>query len=137
MKGVVISTIPIHQDERGSLLALDALQSLPFELKRCFFIWGCPSYASRAGHSMSAPMALVALRGRVTIDFDTVSEQLTLELAEPNRLVCIEAGVWLRMRNFSVNALIAVASSSYYSDTQYSDVPQPVLLGRTSSGENL
>ena len=81
-------------------------------------------------------MALVALRGRVTIDFDTVSEQLTLELAEPDRLVCIEAGVWLRMREFSADALVAVATSSYYTETQYSDAPQAVLSGRTALGEN-
>jgi hypothetical protein len=132
MKGVAISTVPIHRDERGALLALDALQSLPFELRRCFFIWGCPASASRAGHSVSAPMALVALRGNVTIDFDTGSEQLTLELSKPDRLVCIEAGVWLRMRNFSADALVAVASSSYYTDTRYSDLPQPDLLSSTS-----
>lgn len=77
-------------------------------------------------------MALVALRGNVTIDFDTGSEQLTLELSKPDRLVCIEAGVWLRMRNFSTDALVAVASSSYYTDTRYSDLPQPDLLSSTS-----
>lgn len=128
IKGVALSTVPIHRDERGSLLALDALQSLPFELKRCFFIWGCPAAATRAGHSVSAPMAIVALRGRVTIDFDTGSEQLTVELTQPDRLVCIEAGAWLRMREFSADALIAVASSSYYAETNYSDLPQPALL---------
>ena len=127
MKGVAISIVPIHQDGRGSLLALDALQSLPFELKRCFFIWGCPAEASRAGHSVSAPMAMVALRGRVTIDLDTGSERMTLDLTEPDRLVCIEAGVWLRMRNFSAEALISIATSSYYADTRYFDLPQPDL----------
>ena len=81
-------------------------------------------------------MALLALRGSVTIDFDIVSEQLTLELARPDRLVCVEPGVWLRMRNFSVDALVAVASSSYYAETTYSDFPQPALLECTSQTEN-
>jgi len=130
MRGVSILTIPIHHDERGSLLAFDARQSLPFDLKRCYFIWGCPEGKSRAGHSVSAPMALIVLRGWVTVDLDNACEQLAIELSTPNRMVCIEAGVWLRLRDFSADALLAVASPAYYEDIQYFDSPQPALLQR-------
>ncbi len=131
MKGVSILPVPIHHDERGSPLALDARQSLPFELKRCYFIWGCPDGKSRAGHSVSAPMALIALRGQVAVDLDNASERLTLELSTPDRMVCIDAGVWLRLRDFSADALLAVASPTHHQDTSYFDSPQPALLERS------
>jgi len=136
MKGVSVSTIPTHQDDRGYLLSLDAQQSLPFELKRCFFIWGCPAFASRAGHSVSSPIALVALRGSVTIDLDNGDQRLRLELTQPDHLVCIEAGIWHRLRQFSPDALIAVATSSHYSETKYFDTPQPGFRDHAESRED-
>jgi hypothetical protein len=128
IRGILFSEIPVHQDERGALVALDRNQSLPFEVKRCFFIWGCPPLAVRAGHSISADIGLLALRGSVIIDLDNAADKLTVELSGPQHLLCIHAGVWLRLRAFSADALIAVAASSLYFETKYFEAPQPDLL---------
>jgi hypothetical protein len=128
LRGILFVDIPLHQDERGTLLALDRQQSVPFEIKRCFFIWGCPSPAVRAEHALSSEIALLALRGSVSIDLDNGEEQLTIKLNHPQRLLCIQAGVWLRLRSFSADSLIAAAAASEYSETSYFDAPQPALF---------
>jgi hypothetical protein len=109
------------------LLALDHNQSLPFEIKRCFFIWGCPPLGSRAGHSISADIGLLALRGSAIVDLDNGAEKVAVELSEPRQLLCVHAGVWLRLRGFSADAIIGVAASRLYSETEYFPVPRPDL----------
>lgn len=129
MQGVELIDLPRHSDRRGSLVAVEGGAFLPFEVRRVFFIWDVPQSVARAEDSMSAHEALVALQGEVTIDLDNGREKLSIRLSRPDQALCVHAGVWLRMRDFSPQAMIMAASSKKHADTERFSEPKPDLLG--------
>jgi hypothetical protein len=129
ISGVELIDIPLHQDARGSLLALDRDQSLPFGVARVIVLSACPESAVRGEHALSAHVALLALSGRVTVDLNNGREQRTLHLARPDQLLCVHAGVWLRLRNFSPSGIFLEAASKCFREVTYFDGPRPDVLG--------
>jgi hypothetical protein len=107
MLGVELIPLPAHRSDTGTLVALDRAQSLPFYLQRMFVIFACARGARRAEHATSAHHALLPVQGGFSIDLDNGRERETLRLDSPDRLICIHAGVWLRLRDLSPETIIA------------------------------
>jgi hypothetical protein len=128
MLGVELIDLPVHQRDNGALVALDRNQHLPFAVQRVFVILACPTTATRAEHSSSTHQAILAVQGTVVIDLDNGREQDTLILDSLDRAVCIHAGVWLRLRDFSPSTIVLVAASKLYADTEYFAGPNPGFL---------
>jgi len=126
--GAALIDLPVHEDRRGNLIALDRYQSLPFGVERVIFISSCPESAIRGEHATSGHLALVALTGSVTVDLDNGREQATLQLSRPNQALCVHAGVWVRLRNFTRSAIVLEVLSTCYRDVTYFDEPRPDLL---------
>lgn len=128
MLGVTLVDLPRHADSRGCLVALEEGKFLPFEVRRVFFMWCVPASAVRAEDAISSHEALIALQGGVTLDLDNGDEQMSIHLSRPDQALCMHAGVWVRMRNFSKEAIILVAASQKHSETKRFGEPQPQLL---------
>lgn len=77
---------------------------------------------------MTSHEALVALRGEVTIDLDNGEEKMSMRLSHPNQALCVHAGVWLRIRDFSEGAIILAAASRKHGETVRFKEPQPQLF---------
>lgn len=132
MLGVTLVDLPRHSDDRGYLVALEGGKLLPFEVRRVFFMWGVPASAVRAEDAISSHEALIALQGEVTIDLDNGEEHMSIRLSRPDQALCMHAGVWVRMRDFSEEAMILAASSQKYSETEHFVEPQPQFLAAHS-----
>jgi hypothetical protein len=128
MLGIELVHPPLHASDSGALVALDRNQNLPFKVQRLFVIFACPEDATRAAHSSTTHQAILAVQGSVTVDLDNGREQATLVLDSVDRVLCIHAGVWLRLRNFSPATIIVVAASKLFSETEYFDRPKTELL---------
>ena len=60
--------IPLHTDERGSLLALEkSPDKLQFEPVRVFYLLDVPAGKKRACHAVSCDLFILALSGEVTL----------------------------------------------------------------------
>ena len=128
MLGVELIPLPAHRSDTGILVALDRAQSLPFHLQRMFVIFACARGARRAEHATNSHHALLAVQGGLSIDLDNGCERETLYLDSPDRLICIHAGVWLRLCDLSPETIITAAASKIYSETRYFDGPRAELL---------
>lgn len=129
MRGVDRHTLSGHADHRGMLHVLEQDAPLPFAIARVFWIQACPSGASRASHAVTAQQALVAIAGTVTVDLDNGCERLQMTLTAADDLLVIQSGVWVRLHDFSTDAVVMVASSLRFADVRYFDAPQPSLIG--------
>ncbi len=125
--GTRLVKLPKHADSRGCLIALDRDQSLPFDVRRVYWIQGDVK-SVRGEHATSAHCAMVALRGAVEVDLDNGLEQTSVRLSRTDQALCIHAGVWLRIRNFANGAILLVAASQLYAESVYFDRPNPGLL---------
>jgi hypothetical protein len=126
--GVKLVSVPRHTDPRGSLIALDRDQSLPFDVQRVYWICQSSAGAVRGEHATSAHCALVALEGVVEVRVDNGQDRDDIRLSGTDQVLCLHAGVWLRLSNFSHGALVLVASSQRYAESSYYDRPIPELL---------
>lgn len=128
MRGVVIVDLPRFSDARGHLVALEGGRYLPFEVCRIFVVWGTPAGTARGEDSMSCHEALMAVQGAVTVDVDNGQQQMSVRLTRPEQLLCLHAGVWVRMRDFSPEAIVLAAASRKHADTLRYPSPKPALL---------
>ncbi len=116
MTGVYWIELPTHRDARGHLIALDRLHGLPFEVQRIFYLLECPPAAVRGMHTLSADELLVAVKGSVGIDCKNGREYASFALERPDRALHVRAGVWVRLRDFSPDAVVLVASPVRYAE---------------------
>jgi hypothetical protein len=126
--GAKLVKLPNHRDRMGCLIALDRDQSLPFDMRRVYCIYACHGKSVRGEHATSAHCAMVALQGAVDVDLDNGQERATVRLSRPVQALCLHAGIWLRLRRFSKDAIVLVAASQLYADVRYFDQPNPRLL---------
>jgi WxcM-like, C-terminal len=129
VRGVQLIDLDRITDSRGSLLAFGNKSPIPFDVKNIYFIVDCPPEATRGEHATSGDQVFMALNSAVTIDLDNASERDSHQLTTPDRGLFIRAGVWVRLREFSRETVIAVLSSKAYGDVEHFKGPNPGLLG--------
>jgi len=102
-------------DERGSLVVWEN-KDLPFTPARTFTISNVPTGQTRANHSISCDLLLVALSGTVDV---------VLEHKHKKRLTSNKEGMWIKkntfivLENFSENAILLAFAEEIYSQTIY------------------
>ena len=114
--------LPWHGDERGKLIALEALTDLvPCEVKRVYYIFDTTPGTVRGKHAHKVlKQLLICVSGACTIECEmpdgTKSEH---RLDWPDRGLLIEGLVWRQMKEFSKDAVLLVLASEHYDESDY------------------
>lgn len=105
-----------HPSERlGNLSVIQSGETLPFDVKRVFFIYDVPGGESRGGHShREIKEFIVAVSGSFSITLDDGRERRTVMLNRPYVGLLVEPGVWLTLHDFSSGAIALVFTSDLY-----------------------
>jgi len=107
-------------DERGSLIALEPNNEIPFEIKRVYYIYDTTSGTVRGHHAhRKLKQLLVATSGSCTIVCDDGKEKKEFVLDWPNKALYIEGLIWREMKNFSKGAVLMVLASEQYDEKDY------------------
>ena len=120
MSLIQIVSFPPLGDDRGSLVALEALKTVPFEIKRVYYIFGTKDKVSRGFHAhRNIKQVVVCVTGscRFVID-DGVSREEVL-LNSPTKGLFIENFIWREMHDFSPDCVLLVLASEYYKENDY------------------
>ena len=64
----------------------------------------------------------------MTVDLNNGDSRMSLRLDDPSTALLVKAGVWLRLRDFLSDCLIAVMAPLPHAETGRFDTPQPHLL---------
>ena len=112
----------IHGDERGGLIALEALSAqVPFEVKRVYYIFDTTPGTVRGNHAhKNLKQVLICVSGACTIVCempDGVKSEYRLDW--PNRGLLVEGLVWRQMKDFSKDAVLVVLASEHYDEADY------------------
>lgn len=121
--GARLLNVPEHRDARGALVALEFPTSLPFVPRRVFYMFDCPPDQRRGEHATSCRLALVALSGSVQVLVDSGHETGTCYLRQRDQVLDLEAGIWLRLSEFTAGTILLVAASTDYAQTTYFERP--------------
>jgi dTDP-4-dehydrorhamnose 3,5-epimerase-like enzyme len=114
-----IINIPKITDTRGNLGVLEK-ETVPFEIKRVYYLFDVPSSAYRGGHAhINQLELLVALSGSFEVKLNNGKSETFVTLNKPDKGLLIKKGVWRELENFSSGAVCLVLASDVFDETDY------------------
>lgn len=112
MSLVKIIEFPPLGDERGLLVALEVNKTIPFDIKRVYYLFGTKEGVSRGFHAHKAlKQVAVCITGKCRILLDTGKEKAEVWLDSSNRGITIDSMVWHEMHDFSPDCVLLVLAS--------------------------
>ncbi len=112
-------TIPKIEDYRGNIAVLEK-DTLPFEMKRVYYLFDVPSTAKRGGHAHKAQLELlIPLSGSFDVVIKNGATEQTVTLNKPDKGLLIKANTWRELENFSSGSVCLVISSGEFLESDY------------------
>ena len=110
----------MNSDERGSLVAVEAILDIPFEIKRIYYIFATRGDVRRGLHAhKELQQVLICVHGNCTVLLDNGDEQDEIILNNPARGLYIDKMTWREMYDFSPDAVLLVLASEHYCEEDY------------------
>ncbi len=119
MKPQIINFKPLG-DERGSLIAIEAEKSVPFPVRRVYYIFGTKAGVERGFHAHKAlNQVAVAVTGSCEMVLDDGEVKTTVLLDSAEKGLIIGPGMWRVMRNFTPDCVLLVLADQHYDEADY------------------
>ncbi len=107
-------------DERGKLVAIEGGITIPFEIKRVFYIFGSDSSVVRGRHAnKESEFVLINVAGESKVRLTDSHEELVVVLNRPMVGVYIPKMIWKDMFSFSKDSVLLVLASTHYNGSEY------------------
>ncbi len=114
-----VMDIPKISDPRGNLAVIEG-NTLPFEIKRVYYLFDVPSDAYRGGHAHKDQLeCLIAVSGSFEVVLDDGTSKKRIMLNKTNKGLLIPTGIWRELENFSSGAVCVVLASDRFLETDY------------------
>ena len=119
MKPTLINFKPLG-DDRGSLIAIEAEKSVPFPVRRVYYIFGTKTGVERGFHAHKAlNQVAVAVTGSCEMVLDDGESETEVLLDSAEKGVLIGPGMWRVMRNFTSDCVLLVLADQHYDEADY------------------
>ena len=116
---VQLLDIPKIHDTRGNLSVVEG-NTVPFALKRVYYLYDVPSGAERGGHAhVHQSEVLIALSGSFEVVLHDGQAEKTVRLSMPNSGLLIPTGIWRELKNFSSGSVCLVLASGEFDESDY------------------
>jgi dTDP-4-dehydrorhamnose 3,5-epimerase-like enzyme len=111
---------PVFGDSRGKLVALEKNKDFPFEIKRCYYIWGTEKDAVRGKHAhYELEQVILCTSGSCDFHLNDGKEKKIFRLDSPSRGLYIGGNIWREFTNFSPDCVVTVLASEHYNPNDY------------------
>ena len=125
-------------DERGKLVVIEGGQSIPFDIKRIFYIYESDATVVRGQHAnRNSEFVLVNVAGQSKVRITDGTEEFVVELNKPMMGVYIPQMIWKDMYDFSSDSVLLVLASTHYDAKEYiRDYNEYLRIINTKTSEN-
>ena len=107
-------------DERGKLVVIEGNDSIPFDIKRVFYIYGSDNEVVRGQHAnRESEFVLINVAGTSKVRITDGKEEIIVELNKPMMGVYIPQMIWKDMYDFSEDSVLLVLASTHYDSREY------------------
>jgi dTDP-4-dehydrorhamnose 3,5-epimerase-like enzyme len=119
IKDVKLIEVPKIHDVRGNLSVIEN-NTIPYEIKRVYYLYDVPSDAQRGGHAhIYLKQFMVALSGSFDVVLKDGENIKKITLNKPNFGLLIENGIWRELENFSSGSVCLVLASDVFVEADY------------------
>ena len=107
-------------DPRGNLTFIESGVSIPFKVKRDYWIYDVPSGMWRDGHAFKEQEEfIIALSGSFDVVVNDGTHEQLFHLSRPQIGLYIPNLMWRHINNFSTNSVALILSSTLYDSNDY------------------
>jgi hypothetical protein len=112
--------LPQFSDPRGNLSFTENGGTLPFDVKRFYFLYDVPFGVERAGHAhRNLHQVFFAFAGCYQLHLDDGVKKRTVLINQPNKPFYVCPHIWRVVDSFTSGAVCAVLASAQYSESDY------------------
>ncbi len=109
-----------HSDRKGNLSVVENNNSVPFNVKRIYYLYDVPGGASRGAHAhKNLYQLIIAASGSFSVTLDDGNVKRTFLLNRPYQGLLVVPGIWRDLYDFSSGAVCLVLASEKYNASDY------------------
>lgn len=109
-----------HSDRKGNLTVVENGETLPFDVKRVYYIYDVPGGENRGAHAhKELSQLIVAASGSFTVTLDDGKCKRSFFLNRPYQGLYVKPGMWRDLDDFSSGAVCMVLASDVYKKEDY------------------
>lgn len=109
-----------HSDSRGNISVVENGGTVPFDVKRMYYLYDVPGGESRGGHAhKELSQFIVAASGCFTVTLDDGKVKRAFTLNRPYQGLLVKPGVWRNLDDFSSGSVCLVLASEKYEESDY------------------
>lgn len=109
-----------HSDRKGNISVVENGDTVPFDVKRVYYLYDVPGGESRGAHAhKNLKQLLIAASGSFTVTLDDGYVKRSFTLNRPYQGLLIVPGIWRELDDFSSGSVCLVLASEKYDAEDY------------------
>lgn len=109
-----------HSDRKGNLTVVQNGVTVPFDIKRVYYLYDVPGGESRGSHAhRELSQLIVAASGSFRVVLDDGHAKRVFVLNRPYQGLLVKPGIWRDLDDFSSGAVCMVLASEVYQPEDY------------------
>ena len=109
-----------HSERNGNLTVVENGKTLPFDVKRAYYLYDIPGGESRGAHAhKQLEQLIIAASGSFTVTLDDGECKRSFFLNRPYQGLYVKPGIWRDLDDFSAGAVCMVLASDIYDKEDY------------------
>ena len=109
-----------HSDRKGDISVVQNWETVPFNVKRVYYLYDVPGGESRGAHAhKNLYQLIVAASGSFSVTLDDGNMKRTYLLNRPYQGLLVVPGIWRTLDDFSSGSVCLVLASHEYDKEDY------------------
>ena len=109
-----------HSQRKGDISVIENGDTIPFDVKRIYYLYDVPGGESRGGHAHKELQQLIlAASGSFTVTLDDGKVRRSFTLNRPYQGLLVKPGIWRTLDDFSSGSVCLVLASEKYDAADY------------------
>lgn len=109
-----------HSVRKGNLTVVQNGDTLPFDVKRVYYLYDVPGGEERGSHAhRDLTQLIIAASGSFTVTLNDGNCKRTFFLNRPYQGLYVKPGIWRDLNNFSSGSVCMVLASEVYKAEDY------------------
>lgn len=109
-----------HSDRKGNISVVENGITIPFDVKRVYYLYDVPGGESRGSHAHKELSQLIlAASGSFRVTLDDGRAKKSFFLNRPYQGLYVKPGIWRDLDDFSSGAVCLVLASEVYHEEDY------------------